>query len=169
MFVGDGGATEPNDGSRRQGVELAGFWQVADWLAANFAYTFVDAEFENVPSDSREIPGAVDTTLSLGLNAAWQNRLFASIRARYLGEAPLIEDGSVQSDDSLLLNASLGYRWGQAELRLDAFNLLDSDDDDIAYFYASRLNGEPAEGVEDIHFHPLEPRALRLSLNYHWR
>ena len=169
VFVGDGGATEPNDGSRRHGVELAGFWQVADWLAANFAYTFVDAEFENVPSDSREIPGAVDTTLSLGLNAAWQNRLFASVRARYLGEAPLIEDGSVQSDDSLLLNASLGYRWGQAELRLDAFNLLDSNDDDIAYYYASRLDGEPAEGVEDIHFHPLEPRALRLSLNYHWR
>ena len=169
VFVGDGGATEPNDGSRRQGVELAGFWQVADWLAANFAYTFVDAEFENVPPDSREIPGAVDTTLSLGLNAAWQNRLFANIRARYLGEAPLIEDGSVPSADSLLLNASLGYRWGQAELRLDAFNLLDSNDDDIAYYYASRLDGEPADGVEDIHFHPLEPRALRLSLNYHWR
>lgn len=169
VFVGDGGATEPNDGSSRQGIELAGFWQATDWLAANFAYTFVDAEFDNVPSDSREIPGAVDTTFSLGLNAAWQNRLFASVRARYLGEAPLIEDGSVQSDDSLLLNVSLGYRWGQAELRLDAFNLLDSGDDDIAYYYASRLDGEPADGVEDIHFHPLEPRALRLSLSYHWR
>ncbi len=169
VFVGDGGATEPNDGSRRYGVEFAGFWRATDWLAANLAYTLVDAEFENVPADSREIPGAVDSTFSLGLNAAWRNRLFASVRARYLGEAPLIEDGSGQSDDSLLLNMSLGYRFGDAELRLDAFNLLDSSDDDIAYYYASRLDGEPADGIEDIHFHPLEPRALRLSMTYHWQ
>jgi hypothetical protein len=36
--------------------------------------------------------------------------------------------------------------------------------DDITYFYASRLPGEPAAGVEDKHFHPAEPRTLRLSL-----
>ena len=36
--------------------------------------------------------------------------------------------------------------------------------DDIMYFYASRLPGEPASGVEDKHFHPAEPRTLRLSL-----
>jgi hypothetical protein len=29
---------------------------------------------------------------------------------------------------------------------------------------ASRLPGEPAEGVEDIHFHPAVPRTARLSL-----
>ncbi|MEJ7746834.1 MAG: hypothetical protein WKF61_08795 [Luteimonas sp.] len=37
---------------------------------------------------------------------------------------------------------------------------------DIDYFYASRLAGEPEEGIEDIHFHPFEPRALRLSLSW---
>ena len=54
------------------------------------------------------------------------------------------------------------------ELRLDAFNLFDSADDDIAYFYASRLAGEPPQGIEDVHFHPLEPRSARVSITYHW-
>jgi hypothetical protein len=45
-------------------------------------------------------------------------------------------------------------------------NLLDSRDNDITYFYASRLPGEPAEGVDDIHFHPLEPRQLRVTVRY---
>ncbi|HWH84211.1 MAG TPA: hypothetical protein VNU71_18435, partial [Burkholderiaceae bacterium] len=49
-------------------------------------------------------------------------------------------------------------------LALDVFNLFDKKASDIDYYYASRLKGEPAEGVSDIHFHPVEPRSLRLSL-----
>jgi hypothetical protein len=33
-------------------------------------------------------------------------------------------------------------------------------------WYASRLPGEPAGGVEDYHFHPIEPRNARLYLGY---
>lgn len=54
------------------------------------------------------------------------------------------------------------WRW----IRLDVFNLFDSEDFDIAYFFESRLAGEPAEGVSDLHFHPVEPRAVRVTLNY---
>ena len=48
---------------------------------------------------------------------------------------------------------------------LDVFNLFDRDDHDIDYFYVSRLPGEPPEGVDDRHFHPVESRAFRLSLS----
>ena len=41
-------------------------------------------------------------------------------------------------------------------------NLFDSNDHDIEYFYASRLPGEPADGIEDVHFHVFEPRQVRL-------
>jgi len=168
VFVGDGGSTEPNAASERRGIEIASFVQATDWLAANLEYTWVDAAFKADDGNGDRIPGAVESTLSFGLNAAFDNRFFASARLRYLGEAPLIEDGSVVSDDSLLVNASLGYRWDRAELRLDAFNLFESDDNDIAYYYASRLAEEPAGGVDDVHFHPLEPRSVRLSLAYRW-
>ena len=51
------------------------------------------------------------------------------------------------------------------KLTLDVFNLFDRRASDIDYHYASRLPGEPAEGVEDRHFHPVEPRSLRLTLS----
>ncbi|HWM29006.1 MAG TPA: hypothetical protein VNQ14_11150 [Woeseiaceae bacterium] len=72
-------------------------------------------------------------------------------------------------DASLLVNVGIAWRREQLELRLDAFNLFDSSDDDISYFYASRLPGEPADGIVDRHFHPLEPRTLRASVTWHWR
>ncbi len=51
-------------------------------------------------------------------------------------------------------------------LSLDVYNLFNRKASDIDYYYASRLAGEPAEGVNDIHFHPVEPRTLRATLQY---
>jgi len=168
LFVGDAGTTEVNPGSRRVGIEATAFWQPLRWLAVNATYTYTDAEYRTLPPGERDIPGAVAETASLGLYAALENGVFASVRGRYLGDAPLTEDGSVRGGGSTLVNAGLGYRWQSFELRLDVFNLFDSSDNDITYFYASRLAGEPAEGIEDVHLHPLEPRALRASLTYSW-
>jgi len=169
VFVGDAGTTEPNDGSKRLGVEAATFWRPADWLALNAAYTYTDAEFKAEQNRGRKIPGAVERSFVVGGNASWENGWSLSARLRYLGEAPLIEDDSVRSDNSWLVNAGAGYRRGPVEFRLDVFNVLDSEDDDIAYYYASRLPDEPVQGVEDIHFHPLEPRTVRATLTYHWQ
>ena len=52
----------------------------------------------------------------------------------------------------------------QSRIRVEVLNLFDRKVDDITYFYASRLQGEPAQGVADRHFHPAEPRTLRVSL-----
>ncbi len=43
---------------------------------------------------------------------------------------------------------------------LTLINLLGSKDNDIEYYYASRLAAEPAP-VDDTHVHPVEPRMLR--------
>ncbi|MEC7077525.1 MAG: TonB-dependent receptor, partial [Pseudomonadota bacterium] len=168
VFVGDAGATEINDGTKRLGIEGDLFWQATPWLALNAAYTATDSEFKQDQGGGREIPGAVRSTFSLGMNTAWPNGFSSSLRIRWLDEAPLIEDNSVRSDASLLINAGVMYRRRAAEWRLEVFNLANSEDDDIAYFYASRLPGEIAEGVEDVHFHPLEPRSVRATLTWHW-
>ena len=49
-------------------------------------------------------------------------------------------------------------------LQLDAFNLFNTKASQIDYCYASRLPGEPAAGVEDRHFHPVEPLAVRFTV-----
>ena len=66
---------------------------------------------------------------------------------------------------SLSPSLRVGYAIGkQVRAYVDVFNLLDRKASDIDYFYASRLQGEPAGGVSDVHFHPVEPRALRATL-----
>jgi len=165
VYVGDAGTTEANDGTRRVGVELNTFWQASDWLALNAAYTYTDAAFKENQGGGDRIPGAVRDTLVVGANASWDNGISASAKLRYLGEAALVEDNSTTSNDSLLVNAGAAYRRGPVEYRIDVFNLFDSNDDDIAYFYGSRLAGEGA-GIEDVHFHPLEPRSIRASFTY---
>ncbi len=168
LFVGDAGGTEVNAASTRNGIEFTTFLQATEWLAVNFSYTYTDSEFKEDEGAGQKIPGAIESSASLGLTGAWENGLFISARARYLGEAPLIEDDSVRAPASTLVNVGGGYRFGRFSVRLDIFNLFDSDDYDIAYFYASRLPGEPADGVEDVHFRPLEPRSARASVTYHW-
>ena len=82
-----------------------------------------------------------------------------------LGEAALVEDNSARSRPTTVVNAQGSYRFLQNyQAQLAVLNLFDSDDNDITYYYESRLPGEPAEGVADYHFHPVEPRAVRVSL-----
>jgi hypothetical protein len=57
-------------------------------------------------------------------------------------------------------------RWGH--LAVEGFNLLDAQVSDVDYYYASRLPGEPADGVNDIHTHPQAPRTIRLRLSAAW-
>lgn len=103
-------------------------------------------------------------TIAAGLT--WQGeRLSTSLRWRYFGGGALIEDGSVKASSTSLVNSEVGMaissRW---RLEVEIFNLLDREASDIEYFYGSRLPGEPEQGIEDIHFHPLERRSFRLAL-----
>jgi len=168
VYVGDAGSTEAGDGSRRTGLELAAFWYPRHSLTFNAAYTLSDARFTGDVGGNYKIPGATERTFCAGANARLGNGFHLSIRGRYLGAAPLIEDDSVRTESSWLVNAGLAYRYRSLEFRLESFNLLDSRDNDIAYYYTSRLDSEPSGGVSDIHFHPLEPRTFRASVALHW-
>jgi hypothetical protein len=50
-------------------------------------------------------------------------------------------------------------------IELEGFNLTNRKASAIDYYYTSRLPGEPAAGVNDTHFHPIESRSFRISLN----
>lgn len=112
------------------------------------------------------IPGAVEGVASVGLSVPDLHHFSGSLRYRYFGPRPLIEDDSVRSKSSMLINGRLGYAISsRVRVNLDIHNVLDSKGSDIDYFYASRLPGEPAEGVEDFHTHPVEPRSFRVALS----
>lgn len=164
VFVGDAGGTETNSGSRRRGIETALFWHVSDWLALDADYSRNRGRLQDAAPGEDRIPGAIESSLSFGANALLPYGLSSSLQLRYLGESALLEDNSVRAPASTLLNGSIAWQRNNTEWRLEVFNLLDSDDYDVAYWYASRLPGEPLAGIEDLHYHPLEPRVIRVGM-----
>ena len=169
IFVGDGGSTEASRPSRRSGIEWANFYRVNDSVQVDFDATLADAEFTDDDPAGNEIPGAIGRTVAAGISLGEGRKVFGGLRWRYFGDAPLIEDGSVRSHSSSLVNGRLGYSFVNGlHLELEVFNILDRRDSDIQYFYPSRLPGEPEEGIDDIHFHPMERRSARLVATWHF-
>lgn len=163
VFVGDAGTTEANDASTRYGVETSLFWRPNDWLVLDASAAWTDAEFD-ISGDETRIPGAVKRVLGGGMTAKLEPWTI-SARLRHFGAAPLIEDGSVFSEPTTLLNLAVTYDWRPVTLTFELLNVFDANDADISYFFASQLPGETSP-VEDIHFHPVEPRQVRASLRY---
>ncbi len=103
----------------------------------------------------------------MGATVTDDRGLFGSLRWRYFGPRPLVEDSSVRSHATSLLYLDLGCNLPRGvRLTLQVFNLFNARTRDVDYYYVSRLPGEPAAGVGDVHFHPSEPRAVRLVAGY---
>jgi hypothetical protein len=165
LFVGDAGTTEAGRSSRRVGFEWTNYWRLAPWLVADADVSFSRARFTDDDPAGDSIPGALDRVVSGGITIEPRQPFFGSLRLRHFGPRPLFEDGSVTSEGTTLWNGEIGYRFSnRARLILEAFNLFDADVADVDYFYTSRLPGEPAEGVADIHTHPALPRSARVAL-----
>jgi outer membrane receptor protein involved in Fe transport len=88
-----------------------------------------------------------------------------AFQLRYFGPRPLVEDDSVRSATTAVGYLRVGYRIGRRwQLTADVFNVFDRRASDVDYDYLSRLPGEQAQGIDDIHYHPVEPRTVRLTL-----
>jgi outer membrane receptor protein involved in Fe transport len=164
LFVGDAGTTEPSRPSRREGIEWANYFKPSRDVTADFDVTLSRSRFKGDDPAGNHIPGATSRTISGGITYA-EGPWSGGLRLRYFGPRALTEDDSQRSGSSTLFNGKLGYAaTKQVKLGVEVLNIFNRKVDDIAYFYASRLPGEPAAGVEDRHFHPAEPRTLRLSV-----
>ena len=165
LFVGDGGTTEAGRPSRRIGFEWTNFWQLSRVVGVDFDLTWTNAEFTDEDPAGNDIPGAIVTTIASGVTVSDLGHWFGALRLRYFSGGPLTEDGSVTWGPTALVSGRIGYNLSdRLQLVLDAFNLIGREDDDIAYYYASRLRGEPLEGVEDVHFHPMVKPSARVTM-----
>jgi hypothetical protein len=167
LFVGDAGATEASDPSRRFGVTLANFYRARSGLSLDLDLSFTRARTLDVPDDVSHIPGALENVIAAGIGYdTGGDGPLGMLRLRHFGQYPMIEDNSERAEASSLLNLNVGYRLGGARLDVSVLNLLDEEASDIQYFFGSRLQGESLGGVEDVHFHPSEPRQVRVSLSW---
>ncbi|WP_458760165.1 TonB-dependent receptor [Afipia sp. TerB] len=200
LFVGDAGDTEASRPSRRYGIEWTNRYQPTPWLRFDGDIALTHARFRgdnpdqaaayaelagypqsqigNAPGNS--IPGAPSMIASAGVRIGEATGWFGALRYRYFGPRPLTEDNAFTSPATGLLNGQIGYRFENGwRIQLDAFNLTNSQSDQITYAYGSllqsdalfaqcRANIPPAAvcstGVMDRVLHPVEPFALRLTV-----
>lgn len=142
------------------------FWEINPRLVLDVSAAKTDGHFRGLPDGQNSIPDAHEEVLGAGLTyVGLANGWTASMRVRHFGDATLTEDESVFKRTSTLVNLGISYEQPGWEFGVDVLNLFDREDDDIAYFFESRLPGE-LQGVEDVHFHPTNSRAVRALLRY---
>jgi hypothetical protein len=168
VYIGDAGTNEAGPGSERYGLEFAAYWRPVPWFSADAEFAATHSRFTD-SGNADYIPDSVPFMFSGGVTLGAHgddDGFFASVRARAFDRRPLEETSTVKGKASFLVNGGVGYRRGNWEGAIECLNIFDREDNDIEYFYTSRLPGERAEGFDDIHLHPTEPRTFRLRVTY---
>lgn len=166
VFVGDDGTTEARGKSHREGLEVATTISLLDWLTfkGDFTWTrraeFVDTGFP--------IPLAPRWTARAELTARLPWGLSTSAEMRYLGDRVADDFGFHTARGYTLFNWNARYRYKALEAFLSIENLADTKWREAQFFFTSRLPGEPAGGVPDVHFTPGNPRAFLGGIGLHF-
>ena len=166
VFVGDDGTTEARGRSRREGLEVGTKVKLLDWLTftGDFTYTST-AEFVDT---GLPIPLAPIWTARADLTARLPFGLSSSLEMRHVGDRIADDFGHHTARGYTLFNATARYRHKNFEAFLTVENLTNTDWREAQFFFTSRLRGEPAAGVDDIHFTPGTPRSFFGGIAWHF-
>jgi len=164
IYGGDTGSTSAGRPSKRTGIEWGNHWTPTEryLLDANLAWT--RPRYSDANTSGNYIPNAVQKVANLGIATRNMGPWSGSLSLRYIGPAPLLEDNSVKSSSSITSNLRINRKLSSdVDITLDILNLADRKNNDISYYYTSRVAGESLAGVSGSHVHPAEPRTIRLS------
>jgi outer membrane receptor protein involved in Fe transport len=156
VFVGDEGTTEERGPSHRQGWELVTKVRLLDWLTFDGNVTLTDSAFDN----GQAIPLAPRLTARADLTARLPWGLSAGAAMRYVSNRYADEGRQQTARGYTLFDLSARYRYKDLEAFLSVENLANAEWREAQFFFDSRLPGEPAGGVPDIHYTPGNPRTF---------
>jgi hypothetical protein len=167
-FDADTGDMQPEGATRRIGFESANDLSPYPWLNIDCDFALSRARFRAPAAGAGAyVPEAIEGVGSLGVALKSGQGHSLNLRLRYFGPRALVQDDSVRSASSTVLQAGCGYQaTPRLRLQLEAMNLLNAKVNDIEYYYTTRLQGEPAAGVTDRLVHPADPRSLRFAASY---
>jgi len=170
-YNADTGQDESGAPSRRRGIELSGQYRPVRWLELNADLAFSRPRYRTADLAAYGLAGpyiadAPNFIYSAGILVDGLGRWSGSLVWRRLGTHHLSDGDAYPTDKGFSeFNLEAGYRLaGGWRLGIAIFNLFNSRDAAADYYYASRLPGEPAGGVNDFQVHPLEPRSARFSI-----
>lgn len=91
-------------------------------LEADLAWT--DSSFSDDAPEGDHLPGAIDAVVSAAATVELPPGFFGSLRLRYFSAYPLIEDNSIRSAGSSMLNLLAGWQFGDWRLQGEVLNVL---------------------------------------------
>jgi outer membrane receptor protein involved in Fe transport len=166
VWNGDEAGSVPSPASTRSGVELTNYYHPITWFTFDVDASWSSARWAEFNPAGPFVPEAVGTVISAGATIADVHHTSGSLRWKYFGPRPLIEDKSQRSAPTSLFEVQAGYQVVKnLRVTVDVFNLFNSTAPDVTYYYTSRLPGEPLEGINDIEVHPTQARAVRVNLS----
>ena len=168
--VGQDSAFAP---SRREGVEVSAQYRPFPFIEFNTDLTFAKARYQGTPAefaafglDGPWIANAPSFIGSFGVLVDNLGPWFGGLQWRRLGPYPLSDGDQYPQDKGYSeFNLDVGYKVNDGlKLQVGIYNLLNEKANASAYYYAARLPGEPADGVNDYQVHPLEPISARFTV-----
>jgi outer membrane receptor protein involved in Fe transport len=167
----DAGVDIAGPGSRRRGFEINLTYQALRWLEFYGSYSANHARFTTPFDDGtghvgEYLPNAPFATASFNVYVKDLGSWSGGLEYRYLSGFPLSSDDLVQGHGYGEWSGDVHYNFGRGwSVSAAAFNLTNKQADAAEFWYIDRLPGEPAAGVADVHVHPLEGRAGRLTIS----
>ena len=162
-WIGDEGMTEAGGATRRRGLEVEARWRLAPALWADADVTAARGRYRG---SNDVIARAPTLTFNAGVALDDWKKWSGQFRVRHVADHAAVEDGSV---DALGFTVSDVHVRRRVTAHWDALlsieNVFDTNYREAQTFFPSRLLSEPA-AVDDIHFTPGNPRAIRVGVEY---
>ncbi|HTY93368.1 MAG TPA: TonB-dependent receptor [Steroidobacteraceae bacterium] len=169
-YDADAGQDAASAPSRRRGVELSAQYHPFSWIEFNTDLALSHARYRgDLAAYGLPGPWIAEAPTFIGSFGVLVNNLgpwFGGLQWRKLGAYPLADGTEFPQDSGYSeFNLDMGYKFSPSlKLQLTLYNLLNTHADSSAYYYTSRLPGEPVEGVDGYQVHPLEPFSGVLKL-----
>jgi outer membrane receptor protein involved in Fe transport len=169
--AGQDGASAP---SRREGIELSAQYRPLRWIELNTDLAFSRARYRGeLLAYGLDGPFIANAPSFIGSFGALIDNLgpwFGGLQWRRLGAYPISDGDEFPEDQGYSeFNLDAGYKLTQhLKLQLSLYNVLNTRANSSAFYYTSRLPGEPAGGLEGFQVHPLEPISgvLKVTLTF---
>lgn len=165
VYVGDAGIVEPSGRSRRFGGDLSIRYQVSKPL-----FIYGDINYSQ-PRSIDEAEGydrialAPELTATGGISLINFKGFSGGTQFRYVGDRPANEDNSIVAKGYFITDFNLEYAVGSFGIGLAVENVFNTEWKETQFATESRLRDE-AVSVEEIHFTPGTPFAVRGSITY---
>lgn len=162
-WVGDEGITDAGGATRRHGPELEARWRVAAPLWAEVDMTASRGRYRETDDLIARAPRL--TVSAAAVLTDWLD-WSGQVRIRHVADHPAVEDGTVTAAGFTVTDLHVRRRVSEDwDALVSVENLFNSRYREAQTFFPSRLANEPM-AVDDLHFTPGNPRAIRIGFEY---